>query len=161
MTALPGQLNSWPPTVFETDVEMTLRRCRTHTPQLRAACLHMGVNVGHRGVDFPPEIRDTATSLALVTGGLHDRADVLRAMLEALEPRIDQALAGGTGDLEEAYRERSLLRGRDVELLHGDRRVRGVVTDLSARDGLLLRLPDGRMQLIPSEHARDVRPVDA
>jgi len=134
---------------------------RGYRPESPAFVAGMGVNVNHRGVDFPPEIRDSATSLALLSGGLHDRADVLRAMLEALEPRIDQALAGGTGDLEEAYRERSLLRGREVTLLHGDRRVQGTVADLSAREGLLLRMSDGRMLHIPAEHARDVRPVDA
>jgi len=153
----------WPNDLWCNDRKVAgiLVESRGYRPETPSFVAGMGVNVGHRGVDFPPEIRDTATSLALLTGSSHDRADVLRAMLEALEPRIDQALAGGTGDMEEAYRERSLLRGRDVELLHGDRRVRGVVTDLSAREGLLLRLPDGRMQLIPAEHARNVRPVDA
>ncbi len=134
---------------------------RGYRPASPAFVVGMGVNVNHRGVDFPTELRDTATSLALLTGGTLDRADVLRAMLEALEPRIDQALAGGTGDLEAAYRARSLLRGREVTLLHGDDFVRGTVADLSAREGLLLRLPDGRMLHVPAEHARQVRPVDA
>jgi len=134
---------------------------RGYRPDRPAFVAGMGVNVNHRGVDFPNDVRDSATSLALLTGGSLDRADVLRAMLEALEPRIDQALAGGTGDLEEAYRERSMLRGREVTLLHGDRPVRGTVADLSAREGLLLRLPDGRMLHVPAEHARHVRPVDA
>ncbi len=133
---------------------------RGYRPEEPAFVAGMGVNVNHRGVDFPPEVRETASSLALVTGDHLDRTDVLRAVLEALEPRVDQALAGGTGDLEACYRERSVLRGRTVELLHGDEPVRGEVVDLSAREGLLLRLVGGRLLHVRAEHARDVRPVE-
>jgi BirA family biotin operon repressor/biotin-[acetyl-CoA-carboxylase] ligase len=133
---------------------------RGYRPEQPAFVAGMGVNISHRGVDFPPDVRDSATSLALVTGDRLDRADVLRAVLKALEPRIDQALAGGTGDLEEAYRERSLLRGRMIDLVRGDEALRGEVVDLSAREGLLLRLAGGTMLHVPAEHARDVRPVD-
>jgi len=133
---------------------------RGYRPEVPTFVAGMGVNVNQGEGDFPADVRATATSLALRTGRRHDRATVLRAVLEALEPRVEQALAGGGSDLEASYRERSLLRGRTVELLEGDRPLRGTVVDLSARDGLLLRLAGGQVVHVRAEHARDVRPLD-
>ncbi len=134
---------------------------RGFRPERPAFVAGMGVNVNQREDDFPDDVRGVATSLALCTGRRHDRATVLRAVVEALEPRVDQALRGGTSDLADSYRQRSLLRGRDVELLEGDRPLRGTVVDLSAREGLLLRLPGGEVIHVRVEHARDVRPLDS
>jgi BirA family biotin operon repressor/biotin-[acetyl-CoA-carboxylase] ligase len=134
---------------------------RGYRPERPALVAGLGVNVNHGDGDFPPDVASVATSLALRTGRRHDRSAVLRAVLEALEPRVDQALAGGASDLEESYRERSLLRGRAVELLEGDRPLRGTVVDLSAKEGLLLRLPGGNVVHVRAEHARDVRLLDA
>jgi BirA family biotin operon repressor/biotin-[acetyl-CoA-carboxylase] ligase len=119
-----------------------------------------GVNVNQTADDFPPELRGVATSLALRTGRRHDRAAVLRAVLAALEPRVDQVLgAQAAAELHDAYRRRSVLLGQRVTLFDADARVEGFVADLSATDGLLLRTDDGRHRHVPAEHARDVRPV--
>jgi BirA family biotin operon repressor/biotin-[acetyl-CoA-carboxylase] ligase len=133
---------------------------RGFRPEEPAFVAGMGINVNHGERDFPADLRGTATSLALATGRRHDRAAVLRSVLEALEPRVDQALAGGTSDLDDSYRERSVLRGRRVELLEGDRPLTGTVVDLSAREGLLVRLAGGQVVHVRAEHARDVRPVE-
>ena len=133
------------------------RGFRTENPALVAG---FGVNVNHRADEFPAELRGAATSLAIRTGHGHDRASALRAALAALEPRIEQALAGrGTAELHEAYRRRSVLLGQRVSLLDAETPVEGFVADLSATDGLLLRTDDGRHRHVLAEHARDVRPV--
>jgi len=119
-----------------------------------------GVNVNQRADEFPPELRASATSLAIATGRRHDRAVVLAAALAALEPRIESALAGtSAADLHDAYRRRSVLLGRRVRLLDADSPLEGFVADLSATDGLLVRTDDGRHRHVLAEHARDVRPV--
>ena len=119
-----------------------------------------GVKLNQSADDFPPELRDMATSLALRTGRRHERALVLRAALEALEPRVDQALSGqAPPEFHEAYRRRSPLIGQRVALLDGDQRVEGVVIDLSATEGLLLRTDSGAHHHVLAEHAREVRPL--
>lgn len=118
-----------------------------------------GVNVNQRAADFAPDVRATATSLAIATGRRHDRAEVLRAALEALEPRLEEAFSvRGAPSLHEAYRRRSVLLGQRVALFDGDAPLEGVVADLSATGGLLLRLADGGLRHVLAEHARDVRP---
>lgn len=137
-----------------------LVEARGFRPESPAFVAGFGVNVNQRAEDFPPELRETATSLALRTGRPHDRTALLCAALAALEPRVDAALAGrGTADLHESYRRRSVLVGRRVKLLDADAPVEGLVTDLSATDGLVLRTDDGRHRHVLAEHARDVRPV--
>lgn len=117
-----------------------------------------GVNVSQAPGDFPPELRATATSLALAGRAL-PREDVLAAALNGLEPRLDAVFASATGpaELAAAYRARSLLLGRRVALFDGDTPRAGVVTDLSLTGGLLLATDDGRPLHVPAEHARDVR----
>jgi len=119
-----------------------------------------GVNVNQRADEFPAELRESATSLAIATGRRHSRAGVLAAALAALEPRIESALAGDeSADLHDSYRRRSVLLGRRVTLLDADAPLTGVVVDISATDGLLVRTDDGRHRHVLAEHARDVRPV--
>jgi BirA family biotin operon repressor/biotin-[acetyl-CoA-carboxylase] ligase len=133
------------------------RGFRVEAPEFVAG---FGVNVSQRAGDFPEELRDSATSLAVATGRVLDRAELLAAALAALEPRVEQALSGrGLAELLEAYRRRSVLLGRRVALLDADAPVEGFVADLSATDGLLLRTDDGRHRHVLAEHARDVRPV--
>jgi biotin-(acetyl-CoA carboxylase) ligase len=59
--------------------------------------------------------------------------------------------------LERDYRERSMLLGRRVRLLHGERPIEGVVLDLSARGGLLLRGDSGLPVHLRAEHVGEVR----
>ena len=151
----------WPNDVWCRDRKLAgvLVEARGFRPDAPAFVAGFGVNVGHAPADLPPTLRDTATSLRIETGEAPSRVGLLCAVLEAVEGRIDQALRGGTPDLEDVYRERSLLPGLEVELRDGDGPLRGTVADLSARDGLLLRLQDGRHVHVRAEHARDVRPA--
>lgn len=118
-----------------------------------------GINVNQREADFPPDLRTVATSVALRTGRRNDRGDIVRHLLQALEPRIDAAFSGDSEDLQKAFRTYSLLRGRKVRLLDGEQPRSGLVVDLSATEGLLLRRSDGSHLHVRAEHARDVRIV--
>jgi BirA family transcriptional regulator, biotin operon repressor / biotin---[acetyl-CoA-carboxylase] ligase len=150
----------WPNDLWVGDAKLAgvLVEARGFRAERPAFVAGFGVNVNQRREDFPAGL--SATSLALVAGRRFDRATVLRALLDALEPRVDQALSGAVGaEFHQAYRRRSVLVGRRVALLDGDSPVEGVVTDLSASDGLLLRTDDGRHLHVLAEHAREVRPL--
>ncbi|MCE9637059.1 MAG: biotin--[acetyl-CoA-carboxylase] ligase [Planctomycetes bacterium] len=136
-----------------------LVEARGFRPETPAFVAGFGINVNHAATDFPDDLADVATSLAIEAGRTFDRAAVVRHVLEALEPRIDDVLAGRASDLHAAYRRRSVLLGRRVELLDADEPLVGTVADLSATDGLLLRMDDGSHRHVPAEHVSDVRPV--
>lgn len=137
--------------------------------------LGFGINVLHAPSDFPAELRATATSLAIEADATvpasHPvpappaREVVLRAVLEALEPLVACALGASPAacasitSIHTRYRDRSVLLGRRVTLLDGDVPLTGVVADLSAADGLLLRTGDGVLRHVRAEHAAAVVPL--
>lgn len=140
-----------------------------------AFVLGFGINVLHTESDFPPALRATATSLAIECAAAGRaapaRETVLRDVLSALEPLVASALGakadGAVGAAARApapsihtrYRDRSVLLGRRVTLLDGDLPLTGVVADLSAADGLLLRTDDGVLRHVRAEHAAAVVPL--
>lgn len=105
---------------------------------LSYAVLGMGINL--RASALPAALRDIATSLEAETGRVPDRNRLAAALIARLLSRTDY----GAADITAAYRARSLLTGREVEVLRADgsyrARVRGIGDDCS----LLLTLPDGR-----------------
>ena len=96
--------------------------------------LGIGVNVRQRMDDFSPEVRATATSLALA-GHTVDRLSLFIDLTRELD-RV--AISGERKEALEEWRKRSTLLGREVEVTRDGRPVvRGVARDI-AEDGALL-----------------------
>jgi BirA family biotin operon repressor/biotin-[acetyl-CoA-carboxylase] ligase len=76
-------------------------------PQEGWAVLGIGVNVAVRVEDLPPELHDTAATLA------RSPADVEPFLAELLAA-LERALALPTADLLDAWRARDALRGRSI-----------------------------------------------
>ncbi len=123
----------------------------------------VGVNVSQRQDDFPAEIRDQATSLAIASGPDHgqrlDRerlaADLVRETLRALvSPPPD--LAALAPQLE----SRDALRGNEITVTEpssGLERARGTALGIAADGALLLRSETGTLQRIRSGTVRLTR----
>jgi BirA family biotin operon repressor/biotin-[acetyl-CoA-carboxylase] ligase len=96
--------------------------------------LGIGVNVHQRSDDFPPELRATATSLALAG---HD-VDRL-SLLVALSRELDRIAAPGEREAAlDEWRARATLLGREVQVSREGRPVaRGIARGV-ADDGALL-----------------------
>ena len=81
-------------------------------------------------VRFPPHLEHLATSLALEGGRMVDR----HALLLALAQNLERALALATGpraaELLPAYRSRTGLMGRIVQVQTHAERVRGALVDV-------------------------------
>lgn len=124
----------------------------------RAVVVGVGLNVHHRTGDFPPALRDTATSLRIEGVPSPDRTRLFAALLRALHLRYEALRAGEGGATEERYRALSLLPGLAVRLRCGKESLRGTVEDLSCTEGLSLRLPGGRVRRFRAEHITQVEP---
>ncbi len=57
-------------------------------PRSRLVVLGIGINISQSGDEFPPELRDDATSIYRESGVASDRSLVLRNLLNALESRL-------------------------------------------------------------------------
>ncbi len=111
--------------------------------------LGIGLNVGHREHDIPPELRSRATSLALVRGDIMDRAGIAARLVTELLALGERLQRGDWDGVRASWTElaSSAPSGR-VRVL--DRRSArgawtGTVLGLDARGALRVRRePDGR-----------------
>jgi BirA family biotin operon repressor/biotin-[acetyl-CoA-carboxylase] ligase len=105
-----------------------------------AVILGIGINVHQTRKDWPPALRDRATSLAML-GAAVERETVLEAVLACLEAGYHRLLTTGFESVREAWRRRGLL-GEPVGTGAGEG---GTAEDLDPEGGLLVRRPDGRL----------------
>lgn len=105
----------------------------------------IGINVGQDTADFPPELRERASSLSRESGRLIQRPPVLRALLRRLLP-LARAAAGPLSAAELAeLRRRDALWGKPLRL---DGQPVGEGAGIAADGALLVRAPDGRVEEI-------------
>ncbi len=107
-----------------------------------AAVVGVGVNLAQVAADFPAEIAERATSLALV-GIVASREAMAAAFLDAFEARWE-ALAGGDAvGLLAAWSARADFWGRRVVVRTSGGETGGVARGLDAEGALRLELADG------------------
>ena len=112
--------------------------------RLAYAVVGIGVNVRHEASDFSPEVRKLATSLYLVTGQLFRRADLLVALLNALDRRLSRPFP----ETREAWMSSSLSLGQNVTLITARGRKHGQAMGLDESGALLLRRDSGEVEAI-------------
>lgn len=112
-------------------------------PQEGWAVIGIGLNVGATRDEFPQELRDTATSLAIESGGDPGVEPVLEAVLAALETWL-----GATPrEVLAAWRERDVLAGSTVRWSGGE----GTAVGLDDSGALLVETGDERVALDAGE----------
>jgi BirA family biotin operon repressor/biotin-[acetyl-CoA-carboxylase] ligase len=105
--------------------------------------LGVGVNVNSRLEDFPPELREEATSVLLERGQAGPRVLFAAACFTALESWLDRHDEEGFGVIREAWRERNVTLGREVTVKVDGRELTGVAEDLDEAGALLVRTRAG------------------
>lgn len=112
----------------------------------------IGINVNQSADALPVSPRRPAGSLSLATGRCHDRAELLAALLAAIESRYDTWRASGLEALLTALDARSVLNGRVVAV----GAVTGSVIGISHEGTLRVRTPVGPVDIESGE----IRVVD-
>lgn len=102
----------------------------------------IGVNVHHRADDFPPELREIATSVELATGRRTRRGDVLAGVLTALAELLEQERTGAL-DLGREFEAVDECRGRQVEIHGNGAGLRGRAAGIREDGALVLEVPEG------------------
>jgi BirA family biotin operon repressor/biotin-[acetyl-CoA-carboxylase] ligase len=103
----------------------------TPTTPAIVTIIGVGINLGQR--EFPPDLADSATSVALETGRAPSREGVLTAVLEEFDAWRGRLEGEGFGPIREAWRRLSDTLGRRITVED----VSGVAADLDT-DGALL-----------------------
>ena len=110
----------------------------------------IGLNVSQRREDFPPELRETAGSLAMLTGRDVPREVLAGAILRALDRMYRDLLADDLDAWRGAYRAACVNLGREVRILRPDREEQATALDVDRDFGLMVRLADGREEILRS-----------
>jgi BirA family biotin operon repressor/biotin-[acetyl-CoA-carboxylase] ligase len=121
--------------------------------------LGIGVNLNAAEADFPEEIRDAATSLAIERGQPVPRALFAAALISILEQWIDTHASEGFAPIREAWRSRSCTLGWEVRVDADGGEVVGVAEDVDETGALLVRTATGLTRLVSGD-VRLVRRVD-
>jgi BirA family biotin operon repressor/biotin-[acetyl-CoA-carboxylase] ligase len=101
----------------------------------------VGINLGQR--EFPPDLADSATSVAIETGHAAGRESMLTALLEEFDVWRGRLEVEGFEPVREAWRRLSDTLGRKVTV----DTVTGVAVDLDS-DGALLVDVDGSLKRV-------------
>lgn len=121
------------------------------TPQggLDYAVIGIGINCCQQPADFPPEIRDMAGSLAMMSGKDIDRAQVAAEMLSALF-QMSQTLLTGKDAMIAQYRKDCVTLGQEVSLVQGEEIRHAHALTVDGSGALVVRFPDGHEETVNS-----------
>lgn len=119
------------------------------TGSLDYAILGVGINCHQRQEDFPPELRETATSLALATGAPVCREKIAAAMMENLFA-MDETLLTRREDTLMQYRQRCVTLGQEISLVRGDTLRHGRALDIDPQGALIVEFAPGVREAVNS-----------
>jgi BirA family biotin operon repressor/biotin-[acetyl-CoA-carboxylase] ligase len=108
--------------------------------------LGIGVNLNVRQHEFPEELREVATSLAIFSGHGVDRAAFARRLYGTLEEVMDLFADAGFEGLRSRFESHFHMPGRHVEVSEADgsSKLSGVALGIDADGSLRVRTEDGR-----------------
>jgi BirA family transcriptional regulator, biotin operon repressor / biotin---[acetyl-CoA-carboxylase] ligase len=110
--------------------------------------LGIGVDVNLNAGDFPPDLRQVATSLKAELGRPVSRPELAAAILRELDHDYARLAAGQFAAVADEWEEHGATIGQAVEIRMGERRVRGRAEALGEDGELLLRTEHGRLERI-------------
>ncbi len=120
--------------------------------------LGIGVNLNQTPGDWPPDIAGTATSVLMETGRAAHPETAAAALLEALQTTLEQALESPGQVVHLAGHLWDHEPGDELEVLDGQRTVRGRFLCVDDSGSLVLDTPEGR-QAVRYGDARKLRRI--
>ena len=134
-----------------------LTEAASNSQRVEFVVLGIGVNLNFSLEAMPPEIRERATSLSILTGRNVSREAFLQRLIHDLDRCYAILEERGFAVLAPRWDERFDLRGRRVRVEMTDRAIIGRAVGLDADGALIIALADGGRQRIV---AGDVIPVE-
>ena len=126
-----------------------LTESRTEAGRISVAVIGVGINVHQEEENFPPELRDIATSLC-IEGCRVSRSELLAGLLN----RVEKVLAQEPEDILRNWEALAPGWGDTVRVEAGEETLHGRMTGLSDSGALILEVPEGGTRTI---HAGDVQ----
>jgi len=143
----------WPNDIYIGDRKICGILCET---QLKGNAIQhlvagIGVNVNVLTGQLPPELRASATSIAIETGREVSREQVLATILNRFEPLYDQWRAFGFKALVQQVNMFDALRGKPVRMELAGTPLEGIASGIQPDGTLLLKTANGMKSVCSGE----------
>jgi len=106
----------------------------------------VGINVHYQASDFPVELRERVTSLAMLTDEPMSRARLAAELIDRLAEMY--ASLADPSDYVARYRARSATAGREILILRGGESRPAFAEGIAEDCGLQIRYPDGTEEVL-------------
>jgi len=150
----PGRVRlKWPNDVLVGGKKICgiLTEMRTRGDRVQFLVVGIGMNLNMRKLDFPRELRETATSLQIETGGEIDRLDFAVRLFESLERWYRIFLEGDGAAIRERWLQGADCLGKRAEVVLGGTTERGTIVGLDPTGALLLEGETGVRQVLAGD----------
>lgn len=147
----------WPNDVYVQERKLAgiLVESRRGDDGIETIAIGIGLNCLQQAGHFPPEVRDRAVSLDMLSDAPIDRHSVACRVLASLDTALLEMIHRDESRLIDLWQTHSADIGARVELQSNGHTFRGRIIDVHPRDGLLLQLDDGgRRQFDPAVTTR-------
>lgn len=121
----------------------------SHTGLVDYAVIGIGINCCQHKDDFPQDIRDIATSVAIETGKDVDRSGLCADMIIALY-EMQQNLLKKKPQIMQIYRENCITLGQTVSIVGAGSVRHAMALDIDHEGGLLVRYDTGETGTVTS-----------
>ncbi len=125
-----------------------LTEMETETDRIRHLVVGLGLNVNN--VQFPAELKTTATSLALAAGGPFPRLQILKAWLEEFEDLYERFLARQFPDILAEWKNYTVTLGKAVTVRQGTEAISGEALEVAPDGALLVQTRTGDIVRVTS-----------
>ncbi len=116
-----------------------LTELRGDQDRINYVILGMGLNVNQTEEDFPVDLREIATSLAVEGGKKYSRANLIAQIMQELEEYYRLYLKGGFDPIREKWESLSNLMGKSITARTPQTTVVGIAERLHSDGSLLVR----------------------
>ena len=145
----PGRIQlKWPNDVLIDGKKVCgiLSQLKTKVNEIDFIVLGMGININISCNQFPPEIFNLATSLAIETGREFSRLELIISLYENLAKWYMQLLQNGFVPIKEKWLSLTPMIGKSVQVMFREEAVSGKAIGLD-EDGSLLLLTTGNKEI--------------
>lgn len=108
-----------------------------------AAIVGIGLNVNFESAALPDSLRHSAVSLQMLTGTVHDRSELARAIIRRLDELYLEGLENGSAALASEWAERLEPMGRQVTVTTREGEIIGRLVEADLIRGLQVRVAGG------------------
>lgn len=151
VTGLPLEIK-WPNDILYKGKKIVgiLTEMQSEPDCIHSVIIGIGMNVNEKVEQFPEEIRDVATSLAIAIGQEVNRAKVVRTVFEELERLYDQYLLEGFTPIKQLWEQFAISLGKRITARTLQGTLHGIAKGITDAGVLLLEDDNGIVHSIYS-----------